>query len=223
MRFNSKFDPRRQVMLEQERDGVVAMDAAELQAFQVDEGFDGESTVVFASSRNQAKHLGAQALGIPYMDVESCRRKPEFDGFSPGPIPPLVLLASGWWFECSHCGERVTRAGDSSDEFSGEACESNGHIYCSRSCLGLRLAYERARDAAEAALCELVTTRFPGATVLRTRIAGRNLERADAVFGASWATFQLDGLQHPAAYQFGSDDLVVSPTDDAAYRERYAT
>lgn len=197
-------------MLEQGSPATVLKASGDLMAFQVDEGHGGESVVVFARCRNDARHIGAAQIGIGYVEVESCRRQPDLDVFAPGPVPALALLERGWWFECSHCAATVSGERRRPDQ---APCESEGRIYCSRGCRALDHAKERHRDAAEAALVELVTTRYPQATSIRVRVASTTLERDDAAFGASWASFRLPGFRHPVAYQFGHPELVTSPED----------
>lgn len=202
-----------------EQDGtVVAQSSGGLLAYQIDEGFEGESAIVFATHRTKAKSDGAAELGLNYVEIQSCRRVPELDAYAPGPVPPLVLFQRGWWFECAHCTQPI-RPGQLADD--AQPCEANGWLYCTPNCRALRHALERRSEAAEAALIELVTTRYPAATQIRTRVVNGILQGEDGTFGGSWATFRLPEFKHPVAYQFGHPGLVVSGEDQARYLDLY--
>lgn len=79
-------------------------------AYMVRESIEGHCVVVFAKSELQAKRLGATELDTTVDYIESAERCPEFDLYAEaGLVPPLVALEHNWWFECSHCGSRVTK------------------------------------------------------------------------------------------------------------------
>ena len=72
-----------------------------------DDGGDGECCIRFAKHPVVARREGANELNTDFESVE-CRRAKEFDEYVPGPVPPLVLIEHGWWFECMGCDQRVT-------------------------------------------------------------------------------------------------------------------
>lgn len=201
-------------MLERGAAGARSSSPEPLMAFKIDEGHDGDSTIVFASTRNEAKYKGASMLGIDYLDIVSCTRAPDLDTFAPGPVPALVLMRCGWWFECAQCRATVGPAMDGAAVGVDGPREDAGAVYCGTGCMVRSAAHDRARAAAENALVEIITTRYPDATEIRTRVFSDVLVReGEADHGPSWATFRLPGLKHSAGYVFGSSALLVSKDD----------
>lgn len=99
-------------------------------------GGDGAACVVFARHSVTARREGANQIDSEFEAVE-CRRAPTFDDFAPGPVPPLALVAAGWWFECVGCGQRVTDDSYHDDD----ECQphepvecGNWGVYCSADC-----------------------------------------------------------------------------------------
>jgi len=79
-----------------------------VKCFIVDCEQENGAQLYFAESHNQAKCHAANEAGIEYVEVTSCRRKPEYDQYSPGPVPTKVLIEDGWWFECYGCYRTVS-------------------------------------------------------------------------------------------------------------------
>jgi hypothetical protein len=70
-----------------------------MKAYVVGENYEGHCEVVFAEKRGAAKAQGANALGIDFTEITSCRRTPSLDQYAPGPVPIKVLIEDGWRFE----------------------------------------------------------------------------------------------------------------------------
>ncbi|WP_440221875.1 hypothetical protein ACQQ2N_12325 [Dokdonella sp. MW10] len=194
-----------------------------MKAYTVSEEYEGHACVVFATNSATARREGASMLDLDWTEVDSCRRAPQFDDYCPGPVPPLVLIAAGWWFDCHHCGQRIEADTEESDE--GEPldpCEVGQSVYCTPECLARARFRRTARAQAVAAMCELVTTRFPAATVTRVHVYGTKLEKAESHLHGirSSATFTLPGLNYPAHYNFG-EAYMVSNVDVEAFDRLY--
>jgi hypothetical protein len=100
-----------------------------MKAFLVDCEQENGAQLYFADTRGQAKMLAANEEVIEITEVASCHRKSEYDEYSPGPVPPSVLLKDGWWFECSGCGKQIWDDSDEDDPvFAGQS------VWCSASC-----------------------------------------------------------------------------------------
>ncbi|MBV6687309.1 hypothetical protein KV692_05305 [Xanthomonas euvesicatoria pv. physalidis] len=174
-------------------------ETAALKAYQVDH-YD-QSVVIFDTSSVAARRRGAGEMDCEFSQVESCRRTPALDAYAPGPVPPLVLIDNGWWFECGHCGCRID---DESIEDDGLQPKEVGQaVFCSRSCWAEFAAQRRLREAAIAAICELVQTQFPQAEIIRAHVCDHRLEKGDRHGGIlSSCDFRLPGLQHVQSYRF---------------------
>lgn len=106
-----------------------------LKAYYVTDGNDS-SCIHFATNSATARREGANEMGVDWEDVDSCNRRPEFDQFAPGPVPPAALIEAGWWFECSECQTHVT-------EDTAARVIDGQHVYCSpehQASLAARLA-----------------------------------------------------------------------------------
>lgn len=209
-----------------------------LKAYEVSEPDEGHCAIRFATNNATARREGAAELDIDWEGVESCTRKPEFDQYAPGPVPPLVLIEHGWWFECGYhgCVGRV----DADNEQEDEEGELRPHespvaigqsVFCCAEHAGRQLAWQRGHKAAEAALCELIYTRWPEANIVRihVHVYGDRLEppkyRDGRQVGGipALADFKLPGLTYQVAYHFGEDDkLYVSPMDVDVFKSLYA-
>lgn len=197
----------------------------DLKAFEVTEGLEGYGAVVFAKTGVEARRRGAEQLDKDFEDIESCRRAPHFDCYSPGPVMPLVLLDHGWWFECSHCGRRVTS--DMEDElrddgldpadFVPEPCGAHG-VFCSATCAAIHRAERRANADAEEALLELFEAKFPGATATRVHVYGTKLEPSAPMEGMRCnVSFMFPGAKYGATWVFGESFVHVAQGDRDAF------
>jgi len=199
-----------------------------LKAYIVHDG-DDRTEVEFATNSAAARRLGANAMDCGFSDVESCRRAPHFDHFTPGPVPPDALIDDGWQYECHHCCRMVTSSlhedieGDDDfgyldpDDF---AVTVRGQfVFCSKTCLAEFDAEARGNVAAQAALYELVTAKYPGITVTSIYVYGDRL-RKDKDMCSALARFLFPGGQHDAEYRF-LDGVFVSRFDVDAFNFAY--
>lgn len=194
-----------------------------LKAYEVYDG-DDNWAIVFATNSATARREGANECNCEWEDVDHCRRRPALDQYAPGPVPPLALIASGWHYECAHCGCRVdedmdeVEADPHFDTWSDPSPVERGQLlYCSPSCLAIDAARRRGRRAAEAALIELVETMYPGAVATHALVYG---ERLDSEPGHCSASFTFPGSKYSATYKFG-DGPWVSKCDVEAFEALY--
>lgn len=204
-----------------------------LKAYQADHWDEG-ACVVFAVSNAAARTKAAAELGTDWHGLESCRRAPEFDAYAPGPVPPLVLIKHGWWMECLHCGRKVHEHMD--DDLLDEGLDPNDFepqpagrksIYCSAACAAQDAAHERANSCARNALCDLIYTRFPDATITLVHVYGDRLHPPKREGGylvdgiPCLVIFNLPGLTNQITYHFGEPYFYVSKVDEARFRDLY--
>lgn len=108
-----------------------------MKAYLVDCDQENGAQLYFAETANQAKSHAANEEGIDYIEVTSCRRKPEYDQYAPGPVPAKVLIEDGWWFECYGCSRHVSNDGgydyDEVMELGGPVYRGNA-VWCSTAC-----------------------------------------------------------------------------------------
>lgn len=195
-----------------------------LKAYEVREPDEGHCVIRFATNNATARREGANELDIDWESVESCQRKPHFDHYAPGPVPPLVLIDFGWWFECHHCGRQV-------DNYMSERLEddgldpadftpvASGHaVYCSEACQAKHGAEQRANKAAQAALIELFEAKYPECSIKRVHVYGTKLEPPDKSGGFKCSVqFMFPGAKYGATYEYGQKDLYVAQGDLPAY------
>lgn len=205
-------------------DIATASEVPTLKAYQVNASYEGGSVVVYATSSAAARREGAAELDTDFEGVESCRRAPELDGYAPGPVPPMVLLQNGWWFECVNCGTRVSL--DREEDGDGQPldpCVSGQSVYCTRACRAARFVYERQRQAAQSALVEWVEARYPEAVTIHPHVYGQSLEKVDLGKPVrSSVTFTLPELRYPVSWEFGHSQIKVSRCDVDMFRALYA-
>lgn len=203
-----------------------------LLAYMVNEPHEGHAVICFATNSATARREGAAELGTDWHGIESVRRRPSLDQYAPGPVPPLVLIDDGWWFECSYidCGRRVsndTYDDDDEDQEEREPVSIGRSVFCCVAHAAKQLAWRRGRAAAEAALCELIYTRMPAAEIVRLHVYGDRLEPPEYQDGRlvggikCLANFKLPGLMYPVTYHFGETHYYVSPIDAERFRELY--
>lgn len=207
-----------------------------LKAYEVRaDDFDGGGSVVitFATNNATARREGAAKLDLEWHDIDSCRRAPQFDQYAPGPVPPLVLIEHGWWFECGWCGAKVDADNEQEDDDGNllpyEAPVAIGStVYCCAAHAGMDLARKRGNAAAKNALCELVYTRWPEAQIIRVHVCGDRLDYKDpdqdGWLQGGWLTsaeFTLPGLKYPVTYHWGHPKVWVTQHDLDAFKEIY--
>jgi hypothetical protein len=131
---------------------------SDLKAFSVQDPSTERGEIVFANCNAAARRIGANQIDSEWESVE-CRRAPEFDKFSPGPVSDMVKLNHGWWLECTGCYREI--AGDYVTDEDGEdhevtPVERNGHVFCTADCeTADRLDRDARRAAEKVALDEL--------------------------------------------------------------------
>lgn len=194
--------------------------AKPLLAYEATDGGDGWC-IVFATNGAAARRYAAGEMGTDFEGVERCRRKPEFDRWSPGPVPVQAQFEAGWWFECNGCGQRVSD-GDEVDDLSGEPIPLNpvfhtSAVYCTpeceaRECL-LRAEEQAAEARAKLDMAAAVHSRWPGAVIKRQHAyapAGK-VEQATT-------EFMFPAGKYPASYDhLNPKVLLVSQCDVGAY------
>lgn len=196
----------------------------ELKAYEVRDDGEGYCCVVFATNGATARRDGASELGTDWESIESCCRAPHLDQYAPGPVPALTLIEHGWWFECSHCGRRVSDGmgeeleddGLNPDDFIPRPAGKTG-IYCSAGCECAAHMEKRGREEAEDALREVFEAKFPGAEILHIHVyGGPKLETGDQ--GRYVVTFGFPGSQYSSRWDFGDGFCRVPMIDQEAFK-----
>lgn len=85
---------------------------------------DEHGCVRFARSGAEARRTGAWEMDLEWEDIISCRRAPQLDRFSPGPVPEAALWEDGWFFFCAVCDCRVAK------DYDGNLVD--GRFFCSQ-------------------------------------------------------------------------------------------
>jgi len=193
-------------------------------AYMVTEEYEGHSCIVFATNSATARREGGYELGIEWEEVASCKRASQFDEYAPGPVPNMVLINHGWWFECNHCGRRISDDMAQEAEDDGlnpdnfEAVESGSNIFCSHECLAINRLEKVQQKAVDAAMVEYVTTMWPAAVVTHVQCYNHRLESD----GGCYALFKFPGSVHDAKWVWPEDNITIMKSDvDAwnAYKE----
>lgn len=195
-------------------------DCAPLVAYSVNNYEWERGDVVFARSNTQARRRGAPKIDSEPESVE-VKRAPEFDSYAPGPVPDQALYEAGWWFECHHCGARISED-EERDELDDEGFQRDPAEfglflgpqkgrYCCAECRGREHAKLRERDARKAAMVEWVATKYPEADTI---IPG--------CYGEPPIYFRLPGLQRSVQVRDLKDGTAWVSHDDAdAFRAMY--
>lgn len=194
-----------------------------LKAYEVRDDGEGYCCIIFATNSATARREGASELGTDWEGVESCRRAPHLDQYAPGPVSPMTLIEHGWWFECSHCGRRVSDDmaeeleddGLNPDDFVPRPAGDRG-IYCSANCECADYMEKRGREEAEDALREVFEAKFPGAAIVDVHCYdGPLLKTAEYPHRANThlITFKFPGGKYSARWHFGDKVCSVSQID----------
>lgn len=106
---------------------------------------DEMATIVWDHHRISAHKRGANFLGQDsdeFLQWSFCHRAPEFDEYHDKPLPVWVLVAYGWWFECTQCGARLEedRMHDEGKDPSKIEGTLHSNAYCDSGC---KEAYDR--------------------------------------------------------------------------------
>ena len=211
--------------------GPAAVASGKIIAYEVRDNGEGYCAIVFATNCATARREGASELGTDWEGIESCRRRPGLDSYAPGPVPPMVLLDHGWWFECSHCGRRVSdeMADDIEDDGLDSADfvpRSDGHkgIYCSAECEARADAEKLANDDAKADLADVFFSKFPGAVITGMHVYGGQVIAPPKGRGANCSVrFKVPGCRYEARWDFGSPEAFVYSADVEAFKSWMAS
>lgn len=193
-----------------------------MKCYEIHDGYDGWS-IVFADTNVAARRIGANQIDAGFSNV-TCRRRPEWDQYAPGPVPPLARIAGGWWYECACCGRRVSEnleadiENDGLDPADFNPVEDGRLVYCSSTCSQIEWANRRANKAAEVALIEVFEANFVGAQILQVNVYGNRVETKDR-HGAALAsvTFRLPGCTGNVHWVFGDETCSMSLNDVEPY------
>lgn len=194
-----------------------------LKAYQVHDGDEGWA-IVFATNSATARRMGANEIDCTWEEVDFCRRAPQWDQYAPGPVPPLARIAHGWWYECAHCGRRVSEDLEQEVKDDGlnpadfEIVEAGHIVYCSHSCQAIENAQHRQRKVAEVALIEAFEARFTGASIISVHVASHQLEGRNR-FGHAQATvvYRFPGGKNSVHWCFGEEQCTVAREDVEAF------
>ncbi|MGL4457274.1 MAG: hypothetical protein ACRCUB_02595 [Plesiomonas shigelloides] len=126
--------------------------------------------IVFATNSATARREGANQIDCEWEDIESCRRAPWADAYVQDRcVPPLVMIEHGWWFECSHCGTKVSSDSSDYDDDGNEIPHSpvaEGHaVYCTQKCLDAEHKEREERKQWHDEAVNATLERFPGVNV----------------------------------------------------------
>jgi hypothetical protein len=194
-----------------------------LKAYEVRDNYEGHRVIRFATNNATARREGACELEIEWEDVESCRRAPQFDEYAPGTVPPLTLIAHGWWFDCRGCGRRISDDSylddDGLDEDERTPVEDEKHnVYCSAACCATEQAKTRANQEARAALLELFEAKFPGAEAKMSHVYGELLEASEEGHGHKCSVrFTFPGAKYLSTWVYGETVVHVPMADIDAF------
>lgn len=201
----------------------------QLKAYEIREQCEGHCTVIFATNSATARREGANKLNTDWESIECCSRVQQFDQYAPGPVPPLVLIEYGWWFECSQCGRRVSEEmteyleeeGLNPDDFIPRAHGKCG-VFCSASCEAKYHADKASNAAAKEELQKLVIAKFPGATIKHVHVSGTKLEPSEPHHGFKCsAEFTFPDAKYGATFVYGQDEVFVSNADVEKFKALY--
>jgi len=149
-----------------------------LKAYVVQDESDAHAEVVFARLNAAARRIGANKLDSDFHSV-TCRRAPEFDHCSPGPVPFTTLFEYGWWRECDGCGVRIEDGAydDDGNVIDFDIVEEAAAVYCTPACRVRHVAEHARVKRAEVRAIKVMQARLlrehPGVTVIGGDEAGR--------------------------------------------------
>lgn len=189
------------------------MKAKKVVAWQVNEFCEGHSCVVFHHHGMAARRQGANELGEDFESVE-CFRAPHFDQFAEqGFVPVIEMIKSGWWFECVHCGQRISDSDDESEPPIEHVVTTKHTAFCNQSCFDAYQKKVSDHNAEFARLKQLVQTIRPDLHFVE--------------FSGEWpqlsflAKFKFEGCQYGGSVRkcHRKDDLewFVANADKAAW------
>lgn len=193
-----------------------APSAKPLLSYEVSDG-DEQMAIIFARTNAAARRLGANEMAIDFDEVDYCRRARQYDQYAPGPVPQLVLIDNGWWFECHGCGRKISADPWDKGEIEvgpEHAVEAPGHgLYCSEVC--------KAESDQQKAECKAVEAAGIAAMV-RYLMSGTPIARVEKTHGyASYSSrrgrielhqvvidFSLPGIPGAGSVRYEEDSHV---------------
>jgi hypothetical protein len=201
-------------------------------AYEVSDG-DEQMVIIFASTNAAARRLGAKEMDIDFDEVDSCRRRSQYDQYSPGPVPPLVLIDNGWWFECHGCGRKICAdpwdEENETDVGPENAVQAPGSgLYCSEVC--------KADSDQQKAECKAVEAAGVAAMV-RYLMSGTPIARVERTHGfASYSSrhgrielqrvvvdFSLPGIPQAGSVRYEKDYSGLPSKVAKAHAQIYLT
>lgn len=186
-----------------------------LKCFVVHDGDEGWS-IQFSTHAVKARRMGANEMNVSFDEVESCKRKPGWDKYAPGPVPILATMAEGWRWSCCHCERMICEDGPDwqeaeeiqKDGYSLETIapyptviEWGGRIFCGPDCAASEIQERRLKAITKSALEE-----WGIAEVMRLYPEAQDITaRSEASGFDPWwvdVSFKFPGGQYPAHYEW---------------------
>ena len=200
---------------------------SDLKAYEVTEPMNGHGVIVFATNGATARRKGSAELDTAFEEVKSCRRAPQFDQYAPGPVPALVLIDNGWWFECQECGRRVTSELSEEVEDQGlnpadfQPIDHDGYVFCSSACQDKHKTDKLKKAQARAELERIFLDKFPGATVASVHVPGTELELSEPSSRYRCSVdFTFPGSKHGhCKWVYGEEVCLVPNRDLGAFQD----
>lgn len=186
-------------------------------AYIVRESSEGHATVVFEPDGATARRVGAASMNLSFEDADSCKRAPEFDEYAgAGAVPPLVLLAHGWWFMCDHCSKRIDNSTIGADGEELIPVADDDSLYCNSA--HMMASWRDLRDYEDRmnAVVEACSLKFYGLPIFNLR--GHEHYQAGGWETISCCDFDFPGRTgHMARWDLGSTTVQVSQCDALAW------
>lgn len=165
---------------------------------------DESAEIVFAASREEAC---ADEIGCAGDPGVQCTRTEWADQYAPGPVPKMVMIDNGWWWECYGCECRIDSDlladvfGDDGFELEPRALdpvERGGAIFCTAACMAAHDEAIRQRKAREKQVLEymraLALSRLPGIALTgRDHVYVTTNERGDLECYQAYVGFRFPG------------------------------
>lgn len=182
---------------------------------------DDAGCIIFESNSASARRNGAGELGCDWEEIETCRRVAWADIYADvRKVPPLEMIAHGWWFECSHCGTRVSDDSadydDDDNEIPHVPVAEGQAVYCSQNCLDAEHKDRAEREATIQAVKDAANSTFQNIEILHVGEV-----RPPRETESRWqVTFKFPGGSGTAQW-FAGDDLVSTNRSDQDAWEVY--
>lgn len=145
--------------------------------YHVSDGDPGQHMILFCKTSIEAKRHWANEHGDgEHIAGISAKRCKGYDQYAPGPVPALVLVDDGWWFECHGCGCTINDDGigqpiddeDDNSPLMAPVEEKHQSIWCHAGCrdrdLAERARIKRMQGRALKTMKAAILKRYPGVT-----------------------------------------------------------